>query len=222
MKQRPILFKGAMVRAILNDSKTQTRRIAHSDSTDLLRSSPFVKSGVETMHGYEVKNRFGLAGDQLWVRETWSHDAQSGEECRSAFEDISGGISFGPYYLATELAPETLRWIPSIHMPKWASRITLSIESIHIEPLNSISIEDAIAEGLTKISKDGGKTWKYGIPDKDGLPGKDDDGWPWADWELDPRIAYRKLWESINGAGSWDLNPWVTVIKFKRINHGSN
>ncbi|GGX01649.1 hypothetical protein [Undibacterium macrobrachii] len=216
MKQRPILFSAPMVRALLDGTKTQTRRIAHSDSTEMLRPSPFVKSGIETIHGYEVKNPYGNQGDQLWVRETY------GIEVRS----YGGGT--GEFYAYRATKPDAvyckeasgttipIKWIPSIHMPRKACRITLEITSIRVERLQDISKEDAITEGLSTISKDG-KTWKYGIPDRDGLPGRDNDGWPWSDWEEDPRLAYKKLWERINGTGSWDANPWVWVIEFKRV-----
>lgn len=101
-------------------------------------------------------------------------------------------------------------------MPRWASRITLEVTGIRVERLQDISEEDAIAEGLSGITKDG-KLIKYGIPDQDGLPGTDNTGWPWRDWQKDPRDAYRRLWESINGRGSWDANPWVWVVEFKRV-----
>jgi len=102
-------------------------------------------------------------------------------------------------------------------MPRWASRITLEITAVRVERLHDISEADAVAEGLACITKDGDRTRKYGIPDADGMPGTDDHGWPWNEWRSDPREAYRKLWESINGPGSWDLNPWVWVIEFKRV-----
>lgn len=109
-----------------------------------------------------------------------------------------------------------LNWRPSIHMPRWASRISLEITGIRVERLQDISEEDAIDEGLKAITKDG-KLIKYGIPDRDGYPGADDFGWNWGDWDKSPVLAYKRLWQSINGKGSWDLNPFVWVIEFKRI-----
>jgi len=101
-------------------------------------------------------------------------------------------------------------------MPRWASRISLEITGIRVERLQDISEEDAIDEGLKAITKDG-KLIKYGIPDRDGYPGADDFGWNWGDWDKSPVLAYKRLWQSINGKGSWDLNPFVWVIEFKRI-----
>ena len=112
----------------------------------------------------------------------------------------------------------SLAGVLQIHMPRWASRITLEVTGIRVERLQEISELDAITEGLTALTKDGGRTIKHGIPDRDGLPGNDNYGWHWSEWEKDSRVAYRKLWESINGPGSWDANPWVWVIEFRRIN----
>ena len=101
-----------------------------------------------------------------------------------------------------------MRWTPSIHMPRWASRINLEITGVRIERLNDISEADAIAEGITEL------------PLQKGEPG----AWWTANVEAGPSLhgrtpvdAFRKLWESINGAGSWDANPYVWVVEFKRI-----
>lgn len=107
---------------------------------------------------------------------------------------------------------------PSIHMPKWAARTWLAVTSVRVERVQEITDEDAIAEGLKAITKDGSLV-KYGVPDRDGLPGSDDDGWPWVEWERSPRDAFRKLWDSINakrGYG-WDENPWVWCVSFRKI-----
>lgn len=93
----------------------------------------------------------------------------------------------------------------------------IEITSARLERLQDISEDDAVAEGLKALTKDNWQTIKYGIPDADGLPGKDDFGWPWAEWKLSPVFAYKKLWEQINGPDSWDKNPWVWVVKFKRV-----
>ena len=204
MKQRPILFNSAMVRAILSGQKTQTRRVVkphRSDDAFCLQDFndgkgwwPYRSEDGESpfMDGneYPLSCPFGSAGDQLWVRETWSHDAPSTEECRASFEDALGGIGFGPYYLATETAPETLRWIPSIHMPRWASRITLEITKIRVERLHDISEEDAIAEGAQ---------WSACCAPQEGSV----------------KAGFAQIWHSTGG--DWDANSWVWVVEFKRV-----
>lgn len=82
--------------------------------------------------------------------------------------------------------------------------------------MQDITEDDAIADGLGCMTKDG-VLYKYGIPDADGMPGKDDLGWPWMKWNASPVVAYKKLWEQINGPDSWDKNPWVWVVAFNRI-----
>ena len=101
-------------------------------------------------------------------------------------------------------------------MPRKASRIDLEITEIRVQRLNDISEDDAKAEGLNGLTRDG-KLVKCGIPDSDGLPGTDNTGWPWDEWEIDARKAYKRLWEKINGPRSWDENPWVWVINFRRV-----
>lgn len=104
-------------------------------------------------------------------------------------------------------------------MPRWASRLALEVTGVRVERVQDISEADAMAEGLKGLTKDGSLV-KWGIPDRDGLPGNDDDGWHWKQWESDPRKAYRALWNSINGAKpgrSWEANPWVWVVEFKRV-----
>ena len=93
--------------------------------------------------------------------------------------------------------------------------ILLEITDVRVERLNDISEEDAAAEGLSKITKDG-SLFKYGIPDLDGLPGGCDVGWEWVDWNADPRRAFARLWNSIHGDGAWDANPFVWVISFQK------
>ena len=217
MKERPILFSGSMVRAILDGSKTQTRRkVSAYVPSD---TSWFMTHGVQATgmsHSarptVEVPFKYGKPGDRLWVRETWYpneptpwYRADFIERYQAWERDTPEGI------LRLEDA-----WKPSIHMPRWASRLTLEIVSVRVERLQDISEADAKAEGLKACSKDG-TLIKYGIPDMDGLPGGCDVGWPWGKWDADPRKAYRALWESINGPGSWEANPWVWVVEFKKL-----
>ena len=234
MKERPILFNGPMVRAILEGRKTQTRRILKrqpddfhdtSDRRSYLTNTEILnfEEGSVAQFFYTMGEQedhlcqYGQPGDRLWVRETWKPDPSFGYPQRTKISEIDQGTNI--LYRATlpEEHPKYSwqKWKPSIHIPRWASRITLEITDIRVERLNDISDEDAISEGLSSITKDGGITVKYGIPDHDGLPGGD--GWPWREWEIDPSFAFSKLWESINGEGSWGCDPWVWVISFKKV-----
>ena len=202
MKERPILFSGPMVRAILQNKKTQTRRVVKPQGAILT-------DDMAEAYGITVKDwtcrtaipcPFGSIGTKLWVRETW-------RRCPKCF---------GYNYRADCNRPkncsacdESLRkWIPSIHMPCWASRITLEITGVRVERLQEISEEDAKADGAER-----------GI-----YCGVDDEGPALRsiDCESDERIAsyrggFRFLWECINGPGSWEKNPWVWVIEFRRV-----
>lgn len=203
MKSRPILMSAPMVLATLDGRKTQTRRIIKPQLTGICFGEPYNRKGKNIEQRFP-KCPYGQPGDLLWVRETI-------EKAKDY-----GGIGYpadGTWYpdSAWEWKRHT---IPSIHMPRRLNRLTLDIKNIRVQRLQDISEEDAIAEGLKCITKDGCVTYKYGIPDRDGCPGIDDYGWEWKDWHIDPRQAYRKLWESINGADSWDANPWVWVIEF--------
>jgi len=225
MRERPILFSSPMVRALLAGTKTQTRRIMKPQPEEMAMGNwkwhPRGKPMLECMW-HETANGvlphhcpYGLRGDRLWVRESFSKHTRNTDPhyLPADYPDEAMGC----WYWA-DGNPEYGDWTkpkPSIHMPRWASRITLEITGVRVQRLQGISEEDAKAEGLTAITKDG-TLIKYGIPDRDGLPGMDNDGMAWSDWEVDPRRAYRRLWESINGAGSWDANPWVWCVSFRR------
>ena len=234
MKERPILFKAEMVRALLDGSKTQTRRICKpAEKASLSRVIPAYKSDdgeqrppyiTPGWFGDEEGNvlfysPYGQTGDRLWVKETHLYVGPgSGSDLPDYVAEARNPVNHTPdncWYRA-DGDDATVIWKPSIHMFRGLSRITLEITGVRVERLNDISEEDAKAEGLKGITKDG-KLVKYGIPDADGYPGTDDIGWPWEDWRISPVDAYRRLWESINGSGSWDANPWVWVVEFKRV-----
>lgn len=211
-KERPILFSGPMVRAILAGKKTQTRRVVMSGARNMQESGQVcVKRNPDNdpwykEHVWSVRQRggvwgdftheqmlarcpYGLAGDRLWVRETWHHEDTS---CN----DHKCGQPTHIYHKATETFPESIRWRPSIYMQRWASRITLEIEEVRVEQLHQITEEDAQAEGL----------------EQEFIAGYTTSGR--AAW---PRFV--ELWDSINkerGFG-WKSNPWVWVIEFRRI-----
>ncbi len=153
-----------MVRAILDGRKTQTRRV--------------IKEKLMRGEGAHVNNcPYGKPGDRLWVRETWQGPLFYDE----IPEDWNSDKYKTPEYCYYKASGDSCdftdsddnfveRWSPSIHMPRWASRILLEVTNVRVERLHDISEEDAIAEGLKAITKDG-KTIKYGIPDRDGYPG---------------------------------------------------
>lgn len=239
IKEKPILFSGAMVRAILDGRKTQTRRAWKMppgfDWTSEGYNGGVIYPKEEGKHGIprgcsgeyfscsvdEIFSPYGRPDDRLWVRETWQGWRQTNYEYDEWEEMVSPKNRhddfYEPVYKADgENFPE--KWQPSIFMPREYSRIDLLIKDIRVERLQDISEQDALAEGLKAITKDGGQTIKYGIPDRDNLPGNDNYGWSWDEWEISPINAYRKLWDSINAkTHPWASNPWVWVIDFERI-----
>ena len=223
MKSRPILFSGPMVRALLDDTKTQTRRVGKIQSQD------FVGLKAEAVRhatlGYQIQATydaypgrgtarhaicacpFGQPGDQLWVRETFVQGWPPGDDdCPDQFDADGNERPMVTWYRASDPGlvwctngedTERTPWRPSIHMPRSASRITLEITGVRVERLQNISEADALAEG---VSDTGAKILDSAANEVTG-----------------PIAEYSVLWESINGPGSWDLNPWVWVVEFKRI-----
>ncbi|GHS64642.1 hypothetical protein KPTHUN262_11850 [Klebsiella pneumoniae] len=196
MKERGMIFNGEMVRAILDGRKTQTRRpikwkqtrfteIGEREDGSKWPWSEDAEHACDFWHPCP----FGAVGDRIWVRETWA---------RYNIDQNSYDIA----YRATtpEDWPEEGRWRPSIHMPRWASRILLEITNVRVERLNAISQEDAQAEGMELTG------WRptYSAPDSGGEV-------------MTPYDNFAELWSSIYGDGSWQANPWVWVISFERI-----
>ena len=208
MKEHPILFSAQMVRALLDGSKTQTRRIAKIfPATDReIDIVAFLKSN---------KCPYGKIGDRLWVRETWIPDApRDGAWEHSAFYGCKGtSLNMIPnhfknkehcIYRSTWDGFSLIGWKPSIHMPRWASRITLEITNVRVGRLQDISEEDAKAEGARKYAS--ANSLSHG-------------GWSHNEHHVHStaRQSFENLWESINGARSWDENPYVWVIEFKKV-----
>lgn len=210
MKARPILFSGPMIRALLEGRKTQTRRPVKlpDDAREVKYYAPpsgrsqqgWADPGVNywTERGNHIDPcPYGQPGDLLWVRETWATDAPSLDDCRRGVE--SDGVAYGPYYRATasDFDVSSLRWRPSIHMPRFASRLTLEITDVRVQRLRDISEEDAKAEGAEKAT-----------PTPDGYV---------ADADGTCLAGFEALWDSINakrGFG-WDANPWIWALTFK-------
>ncbi len=200
MKERPILFSAPMVRAILDGRKTQTRRVVkgvRGDNSLVLKKSTIKKMGITTHVMDAPKHElcpYGKTGDQLWVRETFAKTDNKGIFFRA--DELSE---------ADMCANEIYKWTPSIHMPRMASRIDLEITGVRVERLQNITEEDAIAEGIFKSKFD-----KYFHSTIHPVKGT------YQCW-VSARQAFEMLWKSINGADSWDANPWVWGIEFKRI-----
>jgi hypothetical protein len=234
MRERGITFNAEMVRAVLEGRKTQTRRIMkvqpESNQYGLLRIIDSTKrSNVGKCHwaesnatGPHTRSKlfscpFGAVGDRLWVRETWMPDApRDGTWGDVEFYGCKGSpLSMIPkryrkpehcIHRASWDCNEMVGWTPSIHMPRWASRITLEITGVRVERLQNISQADAVAEGI-KSGRCGNETsWR----DAFYVPG---DNQPYFNAET----AYGDLWSSIYGDESWQANPWVWVIEFKRV-----
>ena len=219
MKERPILFSGAMIRAILAGQKTQTRRAAkpvkHPDLGHICTPGALVLER-EPQHVIDRACPYGQPGDRLWVRETHSLLEFS----------ISGRAAPVWYWADGNKIPEGdyTRPRPSIHMPRWASRILLEIVSVRVERLQSISEADAEAEGCERLDSERDEhDWKIcpqcgGTRLHSALGGGGGVIFDCDCRECDTYVKrYRHLWESINGEGSWAANPWVWVVEFKRV-----
>ncbi|MCL3168944.1 hypothetical protein PAG51_21255 [Klebsiella pneumoniae] len=231
MKERGMIFNGEMVRAILDGRKTQTRRIMKPQPEPCPRGGHWWPSNVfKTMLHVEDEMQngkggwgglvgdacpFGDVGDRIWVRETWAEAGASAPDLKLYRANYPEHV---PSIYENVPPAEEIRWTPSIHMPRWASRILLEITDVRVERLNAISPEDAESEGLECTNF-------TGFGDEPGLP-----SYPEPDvyfdplkkqWKEYPPEAFAGLWESIYGEGSWQANPWVWVIEFKRVEGGA-
>lgn len=219
MKERPILFSAPMILSLLRGGKTQTRRvmkhrrewqIQEREDDSLWPFHPDYVTGEPTTSW--LRCPYGTAGDQLWVRETWQHADWTEDgmpfiryRADNAVRFIEGNaipeadceritdrwadLSV-PANVAIDGKAADRKWRPSIFMPRWASRITLEITNVRVQRLWDISEEDAQAEGAPPVSYDGTGVYREG---------------------------YARLWDSINGAASWDANPWVWAISFQKV-----
>lgn len=195
MKERPILFSAPMVRALLDGTKTQTRRVVKPGNLGLpglpLRQ-PTPNWNV-AFHGpgiwsddadFSSRCPYGLPGDRLWVREAIrlvpDQEPDDGTGRVLSVYGADGSLTVADAW------PWKRPYLPPMHCPRGLSRIDLEITGVRVERLQEITEGDIIAEGCPREIL-------YGT------------GW------------YRDLWEQINGAGSWAANPWVWVIEFRRI-----
>lgn len=235
MKELPIIFSGDMVTAILDGRKTQTRRVVK-----LPHANPLGEWEPSTVGGHGSRHRdgtlapeqrciwhtrtgdvltcpYGVPGDRLlWVRETWQYadwtedgapfirykaDDQvmlrdgADEEWGEKLQDIWATLSDPDNYRVDNRAADR-RWRSPIYLPRWASRIALEVGGVRVERLQDISRPDAVAEGC------------------EGIPNTRPDR-VYCAWDDDPLDQFCELWQEING--TWDENPWVWVIEFRRV-----
>lgn len=226
IKERPILFSIQMVLALLERRKTQTRRVVKpqppfgcSYEINGARSHALcfqTEYGTKTAEAVWVNPTakstdhrlpcpYGHPGDRIWVKEThfsWGKWVRNGRTKTGKpawrFKALAPNerkvlyVAGEPIALPEKIKRTDIAWHkrPSIFMPRWASRITLELTSVKVERLGDISHKDALAEGV-----------EYDVSNLDGSP----------------LARFKKLWESINGKGSWDKNPWVWKIEFKRL-----
>lgn len=201
MADKPIIFSAPMVRALLDGRKTQTRRMVPKLFQDdkYLTTCFVAKTGKLCFAGtnpqgvdwvWDVPPYLRYApGDRLYVREAVCWVSRLGWRYRADDDDLSDKREAG----------EVGRWHPSIHMPRLASRITLTVADVRVQRLQEISEADAVAEGCEATG------WRptYGNPDNAGfeesIPAKD---------------AFADLWSSLHGPGAWEANPWVAAYSF--------
>ena len=236
MKERPILFSAPMVRAILDGQKTQTRRVIkpQPEWTEPATAWTFHEDGHSGPGWYAHNDDYpeegslfyrcpyGQPGDRLLVRETffaygrWEtrfsakkgrdewHFIDMTEECGYTYRYAADHKELFPLGTMRSVLPGWHRR-PAIFMPRRAVRIFLEVIAVRVERLQDISEADAVAEGIHQQTTTG---W-FSVPGINGAG-------------TTARAAYALLWNSINGAGSWDKNPWVWVVEFKRIESPKN
>lgn len=217
MVERPIIYSGGMVRGLLADQKTATRRLMKPQPSpgqdgghywpckvhqSMLHVELELQNGEEGWEGLaEAACPYGRPGDRLWVREAWATDAQVDS---IAPRELSQGEPI--WYPADDHLRQTGcsmmsrgKCRPSIHMPRWASRILLEITAVRVERLQDITDEQALAEGVA-------------VCEQDLDPGCNC---------YSPRELFSILWSSLYGVESWQSNPYVWVIEFRRVEVGA-
>ncbi|HBR1133416.1 TPA: hypothetical protein L9K84_005300 [Klebsiella quasipneumoniae subsp. similipneumoniae] len=202
--ERGMIFNAEMVRALLSGRKTQTRRIIKPQPEATLSGSLSGKWLSRPLNGLllpkiediAIHCPFGSVGDRIWVREAFRVHSRATDVAtlvykaseRNSWTEQTRHV---PVAVCNKPAtPE--KWTPSLHMPRWASRILLEITGVRVERLRSMSQDDARAEGVIAASG-----------------------------PMEAGLAFRELWDSIYGEESWKANPWVWVIEFKRVEGGA-
>lgn len=242
-KTRPILFSGLMVNAILEGRKVVTRRAVTVPWAKGKRCAPYEPYYIEDdgrllwmdeagdYHAMERISPYGFAGDHLYVRETFAYVNAGSPDQEIAYEADCGACLYNEhglvgtgYYLGSNFQPVT-GWKPGIHMPRWASRITLKIEDVRVERLQRITTDDVWAEGVQIPTTTGSVLWRLTsnragkCPASYLPPGRLFPDQPPCTVDEIARAHFADLWDNINhkrGYG-WDTNPWVWRIAFRRI-----
>lgn len=236
MIERGMIFNGEMVRAILDGRKTQTRRPVRFPVLDKNLGCELAGNELagELSAGNYLNSAFGKPDHRIWVRETWATLGNENGCCvdwednlckgdersaariyRASCEQRPGDYGLWSIPDDADWKPHTKdhkfegAWRPSIHMPRWASRILLEITNVGVQRLQSISPNDAAREGLVKLPATG----RYCINQGDQYFGGA---------SHDAREVFSWLWASIYGEESWNANPWVWVIEFKSIEGGDH
>lgn len=220
IKVTPMLFSGDLVRALLTGNKTQTRRIFKEPKGSVLEeiSAPWLRPTVwfpEKEKSVLLDCPFGMTGDLIYVRETFQGPLVDFEESEACAENMH--LFENPNYCkyrATDPIPEFsdlngethYGWKPSIHMPRWASRLTLKITDVRVERIQDISKEDAKAEGVKSKRPDNNPVYLDYLNSSKSR----------TEWFMNPTYSFKSLWKSIYGP-SWDKNEWVWVIDFEVI-----
>ena len=181
MKERPIIFNSEQVRAILEGRKTMMRRIVKSKYGKILGclgnglfQVPSIAKIPDKWSMHQIKCPHGQVGDRLWVRETFNYDGEH-----------------GVVFFKADGEKQCEKWKLSIHMPKWASRITLEITDVRVERVQEIILADVEKEGI--VDK------PISAPEASSL--------------------FLKLWNSLYGKDAWERNDWVWVIEFRRVDN---
>jgi hypothetical protein len=221
MADRPILFSGPMVRALLDGRKTQTRRTLNPQPYDFPHPSdghrcwnasgvPGGRICISDRSLLDLHHR-PAPGDRLYVREEWFSTP--------AYDDLSPSQMGGDEPLRYKADDATFNWGEAdgsrvgrrragMHMPRWASRLTLAVADVRVERLQAISEGDAIAEGIEDVTAEVASrdtSLRFWRRYRDG---------GWNGYVDNPIASYASLWTEINGAGSWEANPWVVAVSF--------
>jgi hypothetical protein len=242
MKDKPILFSGPMVRAILDGRKTMTRRTVKPQppaGSKVWRGQDglwrWATNQSDTPIAWDgtpdtglIPCPYGPVGRRLWVKETWSPDHRAFYPHFPVVYRVDNPIHDSEIEGGKVYSPEAkewfqFRWRPSIHMPRWASRITLEVTGVRCERVQEISEEDAECEGCPECPDCQGVNWsRWGRGARDDALSNAAGGMPWSTCfgACEGKSAkewFAELWQSINGPGSWEANPWVWVVEFRRL-----